>query len=89
LSWGVEAKAPIEVVASVPAIDPSLQAADYSLWALQRLFEKEEARYWEFLWPKVSLVYDIDDVRNHEYGEYYSQRNPLTLEALAKRTPGI
>ncbi len=88
-SWGVEATAPIEVVASVPVNDPSLQAADYFLWALQRLHEKQEGRYWEFIWPKVSLVYDIDDVRNHAYGEYYSQRNPLTLEALKKRTPGI
>ena len=88
-SWGVEATAPIEIVASVPANDASLQAADYFLWALQRLYERQEARYWEFLWPKVSLVYDINDVRNHEYGEYYTQRNPLTHEVLAKRTPGI
>jgi hypothetical protein len=88
-SWGIEATAPIEVLASFPALDPSLQVADYFLWALQRLYEKNEGRYWEFLWPKVSLIYDIDDVRNHEYGEYYSQRNPLTAEALAKRTPGI
>ncbi len=88
-SWGVEATAPIEVIGSVPISDPSLQAADYFLWALQRLYEKQESRYWEFLWSKVSLVYDIDDVRNHEYGEYYTQRNPLTLEALSKRSPGI
>lgn len=88
-SWGVEASSPIEVVASVPVNDPSLQAADYFLWVLQRLYEKHEVRYWDFIWSKVSLVYDIDDVRNHEYGEYYTQRNPLTIEALAKRSPGI
>jgi hypothetical protein len=88
-SWGLKATAPIEVVASVPMNDPSLQATDYFLWALQRLYEKQDARYWEFLWPRVSLVYDIDDVRNHEYGEYYTQRNPLTHEAMVKRTPGI
>jgi hypothetical protein len=88
-SWGIDATAPIEVVASVPARVASLQAADYLLWALQRLFERSESRYWDYVWPKVSLVYHIDDVRKNEYGEYYSQRNPLTLDALLKRTPGI
>ena len=88
-SWGIEATAPIEVVASSPIVDPCLQATDYFLWALQRLFERKESRFWQFVWPKVSLVYDIDEVANNEYGEYYSQRNPLTLSAIEKKTPGI
>lgn len=88
-SWGIAASSPIEVIASMPANDPSLQATDYFLWALQRLYERQEARYWDFVWPKVSLIHDVDDVGNHEYGEYYSQRNPLTSEALATRKPGI
>lgn len=88
-SWGVEATAPIKVIASIPQVDASLQAADYFLWALQRLYEKQEGRYSDFIWSKVCLVHDIDDVRNHEYGEYYTQRNPLTPEAIKKRTPGI
>lgn len=88
-SWGVKAQAPIEVVASVPVNEPSMQAADYFLWALQRLYERREVRYWEYLWPKVKLVHDIDDLGNHDYGEYYTQRNPLTLERLDKRAPGI
>jgi hypothetical protein len=88
-SWRIEGTAPIEVIASAPVNDPSLQAADYVLWALQRLYEKKEMRYWEFVWSKVSLVHDIDDVKKNEYGEYYSQRNPLTLAVLERRSPGI
>ncbi len=88
-SWGIEGTAPIEVVPSVPVTDPSLQDADYFLWALQRLYERSEVRYWEFVWSKVSLVHDVDDVQNNEYGEYYSQRSPLTLAAVQKRSPGI
>ncbi len=87
--WGVEAKAPIEVVPSAPVRDPCLQAVDYFVWALQRLFEKPEDRYWQFVWPKVSLVYDIDDMRNHAYGEFYSQRRLLDLDCVQKRSPGI
>lgn len=89
IRWGVAATSPIEVLASVPHADPSLQAADYFLWALQRLFEKQEDRYLEYVWSKVSLVHDIDDVRSHAYGEYYNQRNPLTAAALEQRKPGI
>jgi len=89
LKWGIQGLAPIEVVPSVPRQDPCLQAVDYFVWALQRLFERREERYWQFIWPKVSLVYDIDDLQKNEYGEYYSQRRPLTVGALEKRTPGI
>jgi hypothetical protein len=41
------------------------------------------------VWPKVSLVYDIDDVSKNDYGEYFSQRNPLTANVLEQRSPGI
>lgn len=87
--WGVAGNAPIEVLGSTPAIDACLQAADYLSWALQRLYERQEDRYWDFIWPKVSLVYDIDDVQRNDYGEYYSQRMPLSLAEVRKRVPGI
>ena len=55
------------------------------LWALQRLYERGEARFWNAVWPAVRLVIDIDDTRNNHYGEYYSQRNPLTTKNLKNR----
>jgi len=89
LSLGIQAKAPIEVVAGTPRIDASLQAVDYFLWALQRIYERREERYWQFVESKVSLVYDVDDIRKNAYGEYYSKKNPLTLSVLEKKSPGI
>ena len=64
--------------------DECLQAADYMLWALQRLFEREDDRYWEFVKSKASLVHDVDDVQEKAYGTYYDKRNPLSLEAIKK-----
>ena len=87
--WGVASTAPIEVIASTPPEDPSLQAADYFLWALQRLYERGEGRYLDYVWSKVRLVHDVDDIRRNAYGEYYSQDNVLTEAALQKRSPGI
>jgi len=84
-SWGISSGAPIEVVPTIPRESSGLQAVDYFLWALQRFYERNEERYWEFVWPSVSLVHDIDDTRNHAYGEYYNQRNPLNAAARAKK----
>lgn len=80
-----ESTVPIEILAAVPAMSPGLQAVDYFLWALQRIYERREDRYWEFVAEKTSLVHDVDDTRNAEYGEYHTRRNPLTLERLPKK----
>ncbi|MBN1591529.1 MAG: DUF3800 domain-containing protein [Pirellulales bacterium] len=84
-SWNIVSSAPIEIMPSAPKDSGGLQAVDYFLWALQRLYERREERYWEFVLPSVSLVHDVDDIRNHEYGEYYSKKNPLTLTAQEKK----
>ncbi len=87
--WGISANAPIEIVAATPADSGGLQAVDYFLWALQRLYERGEDRYWEYVADKVSLVHDVDDTRDNEYGAYYTKRNPLTLDEFKKIEPGI
>lgn len=85
----VESTAPIEIQPETPARIAGLQAVDYFLWALQRLYERGEERYWEFVADKVSLVHEVDDTRSREYGEYYTKRNPLTAAKCAKKEPGI
>jgi hypothetical protein len=74
------ANPPIEIYPSTPRKTPCLQAADYFLWALQRLYEKGEDRYWDYVASKASLVHDVDDNRTKDYGVYYTRENPLTAE---------
>lgn len=88
MQWGVATHAPIHVIASTPRVSAGLQAADYFLWSLQRLYERREDRYVELLWPAFRLVHDLDDSRQARYGVYYSQKKPLTLAAL-EDLPGI
>ena len=38
---------------------------------------------------KVSLVHDVDDTRDNEYGTYYTKKNPLTRDKRRKKEPGI
>jgi hypothetical protein len=72
----------LDVKAARPTDEPALQAVDYFLWALQRTFEKREDRFLQLLWPQCSLVVDVDDTREAEYGSYYTKQKPLKAAAL-------
>ena len=85
---GIASAAPIEVIAATPRSCPGLQAVDYFLWALQRLYERREERYVQLLWPAFRLVHDVDDTRQAAYGVYYTQKKPLNAAALGG-LPGI
>ena len=73
------------VSAATPKEHAGLQAVDYFVWALQRLYERGEERYLVYLWDSFRLVHDIDDVREDSYGIYYTQKKPLTAAALMWR----
>lgn len=83
----------LNVSAATPNQHAGLQAVDYFVWALQRLYERGEDRYAEYLWRAFRLVHDIDDTRKADYGVYYTQKKPLNAEALKWREknkkPGI
>jgi len=79
--WGIESTAPMIVRPCSSYDQAGLQAADYFLWALQRFYERSEDRFLNFLWQAFRLVHD-DDNRRTKYGEYYTQKKPLTLAAL-------
>lgn len=85
---GIERDVLLTVIPRWSREDGCLQAVDYLLWALQRLYEKREERYLRYIWPLVSLVHDLDDTRCRQYGEYYTSERPLTLAAL-KQEPEI
>jgi len=83
--FGVASRATVGVKAAYSRESAGLQAADYFLWALQRLYEREEDRFWESVREKARLVYDVDDTREAPYGRYYTAEKPLTLTARAKK----
>jgi len=83
--WGIASTAPISLMIATPAENACLQAADYFLWALQRLIERGEERYWSLLWPRVRLVIDHDDTRKSRAGVYYTQKRPLNRAAWESR----
>jgi hypothetical protein len=86
--WAIAASAPIEVSAVSSKDEYCLQATDYFLWALQRLYTGGEDRFVRFLWERFALVHDVDDRRRSSAGRYYSSADPLSL-ATIEREPGI
>jgi hypothetical protein len=62
-----------------PTTEPLLNVADYFCWAVQRVFEKGELRYYDFLSAKISTVIDLYDSANYSgYKNYYGPKHPLT-----------
>lgn len=86
--WNISGTAPIEVSSCASHEHPALQACDYFMWALQRVYGKGEDRYLRFLWSKVRLIQDVDDRRKSPYGVYYGDKTVLTAESIQKE-PGI
>ncbi len=59
--------------------EPLLNVADYFCWSIQRIFERGETRYYDFLRDKISLVLDLYDWSKLGGNQkYYSPKNPLT-----------
>lgn len=66
----------LEIEPAYPWEQPGLQIADYCLWALQRCYERHEARFLHALWPKVSIIHDVDDPHGKRYGTYFTRKGP-------------
>ena len=78
-AWGISADRPTATASAYPSESAGLQVIDYYLWAVQRLFERGEDRFFTLLASQYRLIMDLDDQRNRPYGEWYSDRNPLEL----------
>lgn len=73
---------PGEVSSAFPTAEVGLQVIDYYLWAVQRMFEKGEERFFRALEPQYEFVMDLDDKRKKRGGEWYSDTNRLELKKI-------
>ena len=64
-----------------PTNEPLLNLADYFCWALQRLFERGEMRFYDYISEQVAMVNDLYDSENYSKGKnIYNRRNKLTIQ---------
>lgn len=72
---GSETRCKIVFNVQTPLSEPLLAIPDYALWAVQRVFEAGETRYYDALFEakKIPLVVDLyDRSRYQNWGNYYS-----------------
>jgi len=81
--------------------DPILFLVDYTLWAVQRILERGETRFYDYIIDKIVLVVDLYDFdsyghsslsgihfhNNKKWSNYYNKKNPLTENNQIKISP--
>lgn len=61
--------------------EPLLNIADYFCWVIQRVFERGEMRYYNYLCDKIPVVVDLYDSSKYDKSKnYYGPKNKLTAE---------
>jgi hypothetical protein len=61
--------------------EPLLNVADYFCWSIQRVFEKGEIRYYNYLSDRIPVIIDLyDSEKYNNWKNYYNPKNPLTSE---------
>ena len=80
--WGTEdLKGEVAFNVQTPLREPLLTVPDYFGWAVQRVFEKGQTRYYDYLRGKIRLVVDLYDAEKYAGNRnYYDQHNPLTAQ---------
>lgn len=70
------------ILGMIKVKDPLLNLADYFCWTIQRVFERGEIRYYNFIKEQVKLVIDLYDTEKYNdwKNHYDNKKNPLTVE---------
>ena len=66
--------------------EPLLNVADYLCWSVQRVFERGETRYYDFLGDRIKVVVDIYDSENYTGSKHY-YRGKRRLGAQNRLSP--
>ncbi len=77
--WGDRSRGEVRIFLQQPNQLAALQAVDYCLWAIHRVYNHRDFRYYNFLRDKMSLVHDLSHGKEY-YGTYYNRENPITKE---------
>ena len=80
--YGTGSAARVSVHCQSPTGEPCLQAIDYFLWAVQRMFTKQEDRFYKTLEDQIEFVWDLYDTPKYP-NNIYTSKNPLELKKFS------
>lgn len=73
--WGTTVSTQLDITTLRPRQDFMLQVVDYTNWAVQRAFERQEMRYFNFLRDKFELICDVFDKAKYKGGGNFYDRS--------------
>lgn len=80
LKSNIENSSEIRILIQQSSNEPMLQLVDYVLWAIQRVYERGEYRYYNYLRDHIKLIYDVFDTNisdENKKGIIYTPENPM------------
>jgi hypothetical protein len=80
--YGGASTVEIDVQTNQMVQEPALQGADYILWAVQRAYEKNDMRYFEFCRERIELlvdIYDWEKIKLKGIVYYGRKKNPFHI----------
>lgn len=81
--WGDRSPGDVRIFLQQPNQIAGLQAVDYCLWAVHRVYNHRDFRYYNYLGEKMSLVHDLSYGKEY-YGTYFNRENPITKERFGR-----
>ncbi len=82
MKWGKENSCEIRTFIQEPSQIQALQIIDYLLWTINRVYEKEDMRYYNFIKDKISTIIDIFDQKNYPKN-FYNKKNPFDINKIS------
>jgi hypothetical protein len=68
-----------------PTTEPLLNVSDYFCWSIQRVFERGETRYYDYISDQVAMVQDLYDIEKWKGGlNYYNRQRKLSGDNCLK-----
>lgn len=82
--WNTVVETDFTIYPQSPIGEPCLSVTDYVNWAVYRVFDRGEMRYFNLIRDKVSLVLDLYDSANYKGGgNFYTRKNPLDAKKIS------
>ena len=81
--WNTHNKNKIRTLIQEPSQVTLLQVIDYVIWTINRVYEKNDSRYYNFIKEKISLIIDIFDKDKYPNIYYDNKKNVFDIKKIS------
>jgi hypothetical protein len=82
LKWKNKESSDIKIFIQEPSQIMPLQVIDYIIWTINKVYEKNDMRFYNYIKDKIGLIHDIMDTKKYP-NNYYSEKNQLDIKKIS------